>query len=36
MTLPPLRERGTDIAIIVQAFVDRFAKKMGKQVEAIP
>ena len=36
MTLPPLRERGTDIAIIVQAFVDRFAKKMGKQIETIP
>lgn len=36
MTLPPLRERGADIAIIVQAFVDKFAKKMGKNIETIP
>jgi PAS domain S-box-containing protein len=36
MTLPPLRERGADIAIIVQAFVDRFAQKMGKQIDTIP
>lgn len=36
VTLPPLRERKTDIAIIVQAFVDRFAQKMGKQIKTIP
>ncbi len=36
MTLPPLRERGKDISIIVQAFVDKFAKKMGKQLDSIP
>jgi len=36
MTLPPLRERGKDIAIIVQSFVDRFSQKMGKQINIIP
>jgi transcriptional regulator with GAF, ATPase, and Fis domain len=36
MTLPPLRERGKDISIIVQTFVDKFAKKMGKQLDSIP
>lgn len=36
ITLPPLRERGGDIAIIVKAFVDKFAKKMGKQIDNIP
>ncbi|PHS69278.1 MAG: Fis family transcriptional regulator [Methylophaga sp.] len=36
ITLPPLRERGKDISIIVQFFVDRFAKKMAKNIEAIP
>lgn len=36
MTLPPLRERGKDISVIVQAFVDRFAKKMTKQIDNIP
>jgi len=36
MTLPPLRERGKDISIIVQSFVDRFSQKMGKQIDSIP
>lgn len=36
LALPPLRERGGDIAIIVQAFVDKFAKKMSKQIDKIP
>ena len=35
MTLPPLRERGKDISIIVQAFVDKFAQKMGKPIDTI-
>lgn len=35
LTLPPLRERGSDIAIIVQAFVDKFAQKMGKTITRI-
>ena len=36
ITLPPLRERGKDIAIIVQSFVERFSQKMGKQIDSIP
>jgi len=36
ITLPPLRERGKDIAIIVQSFVERFSQKMGKQIDTIP
>ena len=36
MTLPPLRERGKDISIIAQSFVDRFSQKMGKQINSIP
>jgi PAS domain S-box-containing protein len=36
ITLPPLRERGKDISIIVQAFVDKFSQKMGKQIDTIP
>jgi len=36
ITLPPLRERGKDISIIVQSFVDRFSQKMGKQIDSIP
>lgn len=36
ITLPPLRERGKDIAIIVQVFVDKFALKMSKQIDTIP
>ena len=36
ITLPPLRERGNDIAIVVQAFVNKFAQKMGKQIATIP
>ena len=33
---PPLRERGKDISIIVQSFVDKFAQKMGKKIDTIP
>jgi len=36
ITLPPLRDRGKDIAIIVQSFVERFSLKMGKTFETIP
>ena len=30
--LPPLRERGTDILILAEAFLQRFAKQNGKRV----
>lgn len=36
ITLPPLRERGKDIAIVVQSFVTKFAQKMAKQIDTIP
>lgn len=36
ITLPPLRERGKDILLIVWSFVNRFSKKMGKQIDSIP
>jgi formate hydrogenlyase transcriptional activator len=34
--LPPLRERGRDIELLVRYFVEKFAKRMHKQIEAIP
>ncbi|NQZ52638.1 MAG: sigma 54-interacting transcriptional regulator [Piscirickettsiaceae bacterium] len=36
ITLPPLRERGKDIAIVVQSFVTKFSQKMAKQIDIIP
>ena len=33
---PPLRERREDIPALVRAFVAEFARKMGKEIEAIP
>jgi len=33
---PPLRERREDIPLLVSYFVQRFAKQMGKNIEAIP
>ena len=33
--LPPLRERAEDISLLVRAFVRRFNRKMGKQIEVI-
>jgi transcriptional regulator with GAF, ATPase, and Fis domain len=30
--VPPLRERGTDIALLASAFAQRFAKKMGRSI----
>ena len=36
MTLPPLRERSGDIALLAQHFVQKFAKEQGKFIERIP
>src|SRR5689334_25323986 len=36
MTLPPLRERRGDIALLAQHFVQKFAKEQGKFIERIP
>jgi DNA-binding NtrC family response regulator len=35
ITLPPLRERGTDIPLLAEFFLRKFARSTGKRVEAI-
>jgi formate hydrogenlyase transcriptional activator len=35
ITVPPLRQRKEDIPILVQAFTDRYAKRLGKQITSI-
>ena len=35
ITLPPLRERKEDIALLVNYFVDRYAKRAGKKIKSI-
>jgi PAS domain S-box-containing protein len=36
ITVPPLRKRVEDIPLMVQAFVQRYAREMGKQITSIP
>ena len=36
MTLPPLRERRDDIALLAEHFVKNFAKQQGKVIDTIP
>ena len=36
LTLPPLRERQQDISLLTQCFINKYANKMGKQVNHIP
>jgi formate hydrogenlyase transcriptional activator len=35
ITVPPLRQRKEDIPLLVQVFVPRYARKMGKQITTI-
>ena len=35
ITVPPLRQRKEDIPLMVQAFLERYSRKMGKQIESI-
>jgi transcriptional regulator with GAF, ATPase, and Fis domain len=36
ITLPPLRERGDDIQLLIEHFVEKFARRQGKSIEHIP
>ena len=36
ITVPPLRQRTEDIPLLVQAFVERYSRKLGKQITSIP
>jgi PAS domain S-box-containing protein len=36
ITVPPLRQRKEDIPLLVQAFIERYARKLGKEVTSIP
>jgi PAS domain S-box-containing protein len=36
ITVPPLRERIEDIALLVDFFVDKITKRLGKSIETIP
>jgi transcriptional regulator with GAF, ATPase, and Fis domain len=35
VTVPPLRQRKEDIVIMVQAFIERYSRKFGKQITSI-
>jgi transcriptional regulator with GAF, ATPase, and Fis domain len=36
ITIPPLRQRSQDIALLVQYFIDKYSRKMGKDIQSIP
>jgi formate hydrogenlyase transcriptional activator len=36
ITLPPLRERISDIPLLVRHFVEQFARRQGKSIEVLP
>ena len=36
ITVPPLRQRKEDIPVMVQSFVERYSRKLGKQITSIP
>jgi len=36
ISIPPLRQRTEDIPLLAQYFTEKFARKMGKQIEGIP
>jgi len=35
ITVPPLRQRAEDIPLLVQAFIGRYSRKLGKQITSI-
>src|SRR5437899_4077363 len=35
ITVPPLRERGDDIPLLVEYFIDRYARKAGKTIRRV-
>jgi len=36
ITVPPLRQRKEDIPLLVEVFIERYAKNLGKQITSIP
>ena len=36
ITVPPLRQRQEDIPVLVRAFTERYARKVGKQITSVP